>query len=166
MTQVYFRCSNPREVLVDRCGAAVDYLAEVRDHAACVQGDLSSVCVDRTQLEAALLNLVINARDAMPNGGKITVAAAEEIVLPGSKDDACVKRRVHLSVNDTGSGMSEMVLRRAAEPFFSTKEIGKGTGLGLSLACAVTRQLGGHFSIASQVGVGTTIDLWLPVPDG
>jgi signal transduction histidine kinase len=128
--------------------------------------DLPFVCADRNQLEAALLNLVINARDAMPEGGKITIAAAEEIFLPGSEDDAGAKRMVHLSVNDTGCGMNEMTLRRAVEPFFSTKEIGIGTGLGLSMACAVTRQLGGHFSIASQVGIGTTIDLWLPVPDG
>jgi signal transduction histidine kinase len=128
--------------------------------------DLPFVCADRNQLEAALLNLVINARDAMPEGGKITIAAAEEIFLPDREDDAGAKRMVHLSVNDTGCGMNDMTLRRAVEPFFSTKEIGIGTGLGLSMAYAVTRQLGGHFSMASQVGIGTTIDLWLPVPDG
>jgi signal transduction histidine kinase len=131
-----------------------------------LQNDLPTICADRSQLEAVLLNLVINARDAMPDGGKITIAAAEKMFLPGTEDDTDAKRMVHLSVNDTGCGMNGVTLRRAVEPFFSTKEIGKGIGLGLSMASAVTRQLGGHFSIASQIDIGTTIDLWLPAPDG
>jgi len=131
-----------------------------------LQNDLPTICADRSQLEAVLLNLVINARDAMPDGGKITITAAEQIFLPGTEDDADAKRMVHLSVNDTGCGMNEVTLRRAVEPFFSSKEIGKEPGLGLSMASAITRQLGGHFSMASQIDIGTTIDLWLPAPDG
>jgi signal transduction histidine kinase len=131
-----------------------------------LQDDLPLAYADRYQLEAVLLNLVINARDAMPEGGRITIAAAEETLLFIGDDGAGARSMVHLSVNGTGCGMDESTLCRAVEPFFTTKEIGKGTGLGLSIACAVTKQFGGHFSITSRAGIGTTIDLWLPAPGG
>jgi signal transduction histidine kinase len=131
-----------------------------------LQDNLPLAYADRGQLGVVLLNLVVNARDAMPEGGRITIAAAEETLLCGGNDDAGAKNMVHLSVNDTGCGMDESTLRRAVEPFFSAREIGKGAGLGLSIACAVTRQFGGHFSITSRVGIGTTIDLWLPASGG
>jgi signal transduction histidine kinase len=126
--------------------------------------DLPTVTIDRDRLETALLNLVINARDAMPDGGKITVAVAQEVFLSAS-DAGQGRRMLRLSVTDTGTGMDKLTLRRAAEPFFSTKDTGTGTGLGLPLVCAIVKQLDGHFSMTSKVGIGTTIDLWLPVAE-
>jgi signal transduction histidine kinase len=114
-------------------------------------------------MEAALLNLVINARDAMPDGGTVTIAATEEIFLPGSGFGQRMRNVVRLSVRDTGTGMDENTLRRAHEPFFSTKETGKGTGLGLSIVRDLVEQSGGEFAINSRLGVGSTVDLWLPI---
>jgi signal transduction histidine kinase len=120
---------------------------------------------DPSQLEDALLNLAINARDAMPEGGTLTIttanihlderqAALQAEVLPGDY--------VTLSVTDTGVGMPPEVIERAIEPFFTTKEPGKGTGLGLSMIYGFAKQSGGHLSIYSEVGVGTTVRLYLP----
>jgi len=127
--------------------------------------DLPQAMIDRDQIETALLNLIINARDAMPDGGKIIVSAAHEIFMPA--DGGCLQAQpmLRLSVNDTGFGMDSKTLERAIDPFFSTKEIGKGTGLGLPLVCATVKQLGGHFSITSKVGFGTSVELWLPVAE-
>ncbi len=116
---------------------------------------------DANQLETAILNLVVNARDAMPEGGAITMSAAEatpprELALPPA-------RYIRLSVADTGSGMDDATLGRAAEPFFTTKGIGKGTGLGLSMVHGLAEQSGGRLSLASRPGEGTTVVLWLPV---
>ena len=120
---------------------------------------------DPSQLEDALLNLAINARDAMPEGGTLTIttanvhlderqAALQAEVQPGDY--------VTLSVTDTGVGMPPEVIERAIEPFFTTKELGKGTGLGLSMIYGFAKQSGGHLSIYSEVGVGTTVRLYLP----
>jgi signal transduction histidine kinase len=124
---------------------------------------LPPIFVDRNSMEAALLNLVINARDAMPDGGTVTIAATEEIFLPGSGFGQRMRNMVRLSVRDTGTGMDENTLRRAHEPFFSTKETGKGTGLGLSIVRDLVEQSGGEFAITSRLGIGSTVDLWLPV---
>jgi signal transduction histidine kinase len=124
---------------------------------------LPPIFVDRNSMEAALLNLVINARDAMPDGGTVTIAATEEIFLPGSGFGQRMRNVVRLSVRDTGTGMDENTLRRAHEPFFSTKETGKGTGLGLSIVRDLVEQSGGEFAINSRLGVGSTVDLWLPI---
>ena len=116
---------------------------------------------DANQLELAILNLAINARDAMPDGGRIYIAVTEyqtkgEVALgPG--------RYLKLSVADTGSGMSPEVLKRAIEPFFSTKQVGKGTGLGLSMVHGLAVQLGGTLQLTSTVGKGTCATLVLPV---
>ncbi len=122
------------------------------------------VLVDAPQLENALLNLCINARDAMPDGGELTIslhnrsldsAAALPLDLPPG-DYVC------LSVQDTGTGMTDEVMSKVFEPFFTTKPIGQGTGLGLSMIYGFTRQSGGHVRIDSEVGVGTTMALYLP----
>jgi len=122
---------------------------------------LPMILIDRNQLELALLNLFVNARDAMEYGGCVTVAAAvaEEgwpVSLKGGP-------YLCISVSDTGEGMDEATLSRAAEPFFTTKGIGKGTGLGLSMVHGLAAQSGGILQIFSGKGSGTTVSLWLPV---
>nr|WP_255692316.1 PAS domain-containing protein [Luteimonas sp. XNQY3] len=115
---------------------------------------------DPNQLEMAILNLSMNARDAMPDGGTLTLSARNAHV---SDDDRIAPGcYVVVSVADTGFGMDEQTRHRAIEPFFSTKGIGKGTGLGLSMAHGLVSQLGGHLTIDSTPGTGTTIHLWLP----
>jgi PAS domain S-box-containing protein len=118
---------------------------------------------DPNQLEMALLNLCVNARDAMPNGGKLTISASSEQVGPGHRSRLATGEYIRLSVADTGSGMDATTLARAIEPFFSTKGVGKGTGLGLSMAHGLASQLGGALTIDSQEGLGTNIELWLPL---
>ncbi|MFP6749705.1 MAG: ATP-binding protein, partial [Alphaproteobacteria bacterium] len=120
---------------------------------------------DPGQLENALLNLALNARDAMPGGGVITLLA-DNIRLDGqaaaSHEDVVPGDYVVLSVADTGGGMTEEVISHAFEPFFTTKDIGEGTGLGLSMVYGFARQSGGFAEIESEIGVGTTMRLYLP----
>jgi CheY-like chemotaxis protein len=117
--------------------------------------------VDANQLELAILNLAINARDAMPDGGSIEIKVAEY----QATDDPALQsgRYLKLLVIDTGMGMSAEILKRAVEPFFSSKPLGKGTGLGLSMVHGLTVQLGGALQLSSVVGKGTTATLVLPV---
>ncbi|NJC43167.1 UNVERIFIED_ORG: PAS domain S-box-containing protein [Xanthomonas campestris] len=126
------------------------------------------VLVDAPQLENALLNLCINARDAMPDGGELTIAVANRVLDAGAAQqlDLPIGEYVCLSVQDTGTGMSAEVMSKVFEPFFTTKPIGQGTGLGLSMIYGFTRQSGGHVRIDSEVGVGTTMALYLPRFDG
>ena len=125
---------------------------------------LAAAHVDPNQLELAILNLAINARDAMPNGGTVTVSVAER-VLETDADDLAAGRYLCISVADEGKGMDEETLRRAAEPFYSTKGIGKGTGLGLSMVHGLAAQSGGALRIDSAVGKGTRAEIWLPATD-
>lgn len=125
---------------------------------------LWAVLVDPPQLENALLNLCINARDAMPGGGRITIATGNKWL-----DDRVARERdmspgqyISLSVSDTGTGMPPEVIARAFEPFFTTKPVGEGTGLGLSMIYGFVRQSGGQVRIYSELGQGTTICLYLP----
>jgi signal transduction histidine kinase len=124
--------------------------------------DLPPVRIDRNQLELALLNLALNARDAMPNGGQLLIEArtADQSHLP---DKLASGSYVHLSVVDTGVGMDAETLKRASEPFFSTKPTGKGSGLGLSMVHGLMLQSGGAMHIASRPNEGTSVSLWLPV---
>jgi PAS domain S-box-containing protein len=119
---------------------------------------------DLAQLEAALLNLTLNARDAMPAGGTITIEAHEES-LPQADTGPAAGRYVCLSVSDTGHGMDEATLTRALEPFFTTKGVGKGTGLGLSMVHGLAEQSGGKLRLTSQAGQGTTVDILLPLAE-
>jgi CheY-like chemotaxis protein len=117
--------------------------------------------VDTTQVELVLLNLAINARDAMPNGGRLTIRTAN---VRRSQAPGCVPPGdyVLISVADTGEGMTAEVLSKAVEPFFTTKEVGKGSGLGLSMVHGVATQSGGGLLIDSNVGRGTTVSVYLP----
>src|SRR6476661_3000537 len=125
--------------------------------------DLPAVLIDANQLELALLNLAVNARDAMPDGGLLIFSAAE---ADGSDKDAPMELKpgqyLRFSVVDTGRGMDEATLARAAEPFFTTKGVGKGTGLGLSMVQGLAAQSGGGLHLANEPGKGARIDLWLP----
>jgi PAS domain S-box-containing protein len=116
------------------------------------------VLADRAQLELALMNLVVNARDAMPDGGLITLCADEV-------EDERGRKHVRLAVIDEGTGMDAETLSHAADPFFTTKGIGKGTGLGLPMVQGMVEQCGGRFRIESQVGQGTRVEVWLPVTE-
>lgn len=125
---------------------------------------LPAVLVDSNQLELALLNLALNARDAMPEGGTFTVAANVELgVMPNTQPRLTAGDYVRIRVTDTGVGMDEATLAKATEPFFTTKGPGKGTGLGLSMVHGLAAQSGGLLRIESTPGVGTTMELWLPI---
>lgn len=123
---------------------------------------LPTATADPNQIEMALLNLAVNARDAMPTGGVLRLSATAETVATNEAPVASGDY-IRLSVADTGVGMDSATQARAVEPFFSTKGVGKGTGLGLSMAHGLASQLGGALTIKSQLGVGTNIELWLPV---
>ncbi len=130
-----------------------------------LQAGLWPVSSDENQLESALLNLVINARDAMPDGGTLLLETRNTELRQGEVGDLAAGRYVSLGLTDTGCGMSAKVLASVFEPFFTTKPIGQGTGLGLSMVYGFTRQAGGHIQIASEPGVGTQVSLYLPVFD-
>jgi PAS domain S-box-containing protein len=123
---------------------------------------LPQVSADANQVELALLNLSVNARDAMPDGGTIHLTL-REAEAAGETGSLAPGRYVVLSVIDEGMGMDEETLQKAVEPFFSTKELGKGTGLGLSMVHGLALQLGGRLHLASTPGKGTTAELWIPV---
>ncbi|MDP2356235.1 MAG: PAS domain S-box protein [Beijerinckiaceae bacterium] len=127
-----------------------------------VPPDLPPAKADPNQLEMAILNLSVNARDAMPRGGRITITARLE-EIEGALGKLKAGHYIRLSVADTGVGMDEKTLSRAVEPFYSTKGIGKGTGLGLSMVHGLALQLGGALELWSMPGSGTKVDLWVPV---
>lgn len=122
------------------------------------------VLADANQLEMAILNLSVNARDAIGDRGDIIIAT-REVTVTNDDGDLSAGDYVCISVTDTGSGMDEETLRRATEPFFTTKGVGKGTGLGLSMVHGLAEQSGGRFLLKSKVGEGTTAELWLPVAE-
>jgi len=125
-----------------------------------VSEDLRLAIADRNQLELALLNLAVNARDAMPDNGQLTIAARN--ARPPAGSGLADGDYVHLSVTDTGTGMDARTLSRATEPFFSTKGPDRGTGLGLAMVRGLLDQLGGALILESAPGHGTTANLWLP----
>jgi len=134
--------------------------------------DLWHAMIDPPQLESAVLNLCINARDAMPAGGRLTIATRNVELNPGQHqaghgqagagDEPAPGRYVMIEVVDTGTGMSADVVARAFEPFFTTKEVGQGSGLGLSMVYGFMKQSGGHVSINSMPGLGTAIRMYVP----
>jgi PAS domain S-box-containing protein len=149
---------NIGEMLRRTLGAQIEIDSVLADN-------LWAVNVDRAQLESALVNLCINARDAMPHGGRLLIETtnverdediAAQSLAPSSAS------YVMLTVTDTGSGIAPELLNKVFEPFFTTKEVGKGTGLGLSMVYGFIKQSGGHVSVYSEIGVGTTIKLYFP----
>jgi signal transduction histidine kinase/CheY-like chemotaxis protein len=124
-----------------------------------------AVNIDPNQLEMAVLNLAVNARDAMPAGGALTIALDHQLVAAGGDLALAPGAYVRLSVQDNGEGMDSATLARAVEPFFSTKGTGKGTGLGLSMVHGLANQSGGAFRLESRLDLGTKAELWLPVAD-
>jgi PAS domain S-box-containing protein len=126
-----------------------------------VDEDLWPAFADQAQLELALINLIINARDAMPAGGTVTISAQNRA---GGADDVpgLIGDYVKIAVHDTGTGIAPEVIEKVMEPFFTTKEMGKGSGLGLSMVYGFAKQSNGAFRIESEVGKGTAAELWLP----
>jgi signal transduction histidine kinase/CheY-like chemotaxis protein len=128
-----------------------------------LERQLWQATADPTQIESVILNLAVNARDAMPEGGRLTIATSN--VPHGDKSkpvELAVGDYVSVSVRDTGTGMTDEVLRKAFEPFFTTKPVGSGTGLGLSQVYGIAKQTGGTVSIDTKVGSGTTVTVYLP----
>jgi len=158
------RACEPAKLLEDLGAMLRRTLGEsVQLEIACTTG-IAPVFADPGQLEAALVNLALNSRDAMPRGGRLTITANEQYVPPGEGRDALAAGDyVVFTVRDTGLGMPPEILARAFEPFFTTKEHGKGSGLGLSMVYGFVTQSGGQLSVESQLGYGTTITLHLPV---
>ena len=148
------------EGMVGLIGSTLGPTIDVRVN---IDPDLPPAKADPNQLEMALLNLAVNARDAMPDGGELTIQAKRESVSQGHASSLNAGDYVLLRVVDTGVGMDEETRQRAIEPFFSTKGIGKGTGLGLSMVHGLVAQLGGGLTIDSAPSKGTTIALWLPI---
>ena len=128
-----------------------------------VRADLPAVRTDANQLETALLNLAVNARDAMPDGGVIVIDGYEQEIAADSPTGLKPSRYACLSVADSGQGMDKQTLLHATEPFFTTKGAGKGTGLGLSMVHGLAEQSGGKLRIQSELGRGATVEIWLPV---
>ena len=124
--------------------------------------DLWTVEADPHQLENVILNLAVNARDAMPDGGALTIEAKNVTIGAGQSPDVPAGAYVTVAVRDNGIGMAPETVQRVFDPFFTTKEVGKGTGLGLSMVYGFAKQSGGHIRIDSALGVGTTVTLYLP----
>ena len=124
---------------------------------------LPPVQADQNQLELALLNLTVNARDASAKGGTVRISARDELIKAGHPVGLAAGRYVCLTVTDRGEGMDPETLARATEPFFTTKGVGKGTGLGLPMVHGMAEQSGGRFLLKSAPGEGTTAEIWLPV---
>jgi len=150
------------DILRRTLGAKIDVRLELEDA-------LPAAKADPGMLDTALLNLAVNARDAMPDGGRLTLSASRVNApsRPATRGEQLVAGDyVCIAVTDTGSGMTPEVLAHAFEPFFTTKESGKGSGLGLSLVYGFAKQSGGHIDVQSTPGTGTSIALYLPVDDG
>jgi PAS domain S-box-containing protein len=154
---------NPRHMLDDLVPILGRTLGEaIAIHVDCA-ADLPDVFVDAAELDTAILNLALNARDAMPRGGSLQISARSEAVKESeATEDLAAGVYVVIGVRDTGMGMTPDVLARAFEPFFTTKESGRGSGLGLSMVYGFVKQSGGHLTADSRLGYGTFVELYLP----
>jgi nitrogen-specific signal transduction histidine kinase len=146
--------------IVDMLGGSLGAAVVLRTD---LPASLPAIRTDPVQLETAILNLVVNARDAMPSGGQIAIRASEETA--GHGGDVPPGRYVRVAVIDDGEGMDDNTLQQAATPFFTTKGVGKGTGLGLSMVQGLAAQSGGRLVLKSRLGEGTTAELWFPVAE-
>ena len=160
------RTTDVRALLEDMRGLITRSVGPMIDVIIVASNEAPPVTIDPNQLEMALLNLAVNARDAMPGGGAVTIALDQAVPSTAGEMGLRPGRYVRLSVRDAGQGMDAATLARAVEPFFSTKGVGKGTGLGLSMVHGLADQSGGRFVLKSEPGAGTTAELWLPVADG
>jgi len=157
------RACDPSKLLVDLGTMLRRTLGELVQLQIDCPATVSPVFADPGQLEAALVNLALNARDAMPRGGPLAISATTRRVADDeATDDLKAGEYVSFKVRDSGLGMTADVLARAFEPFFTTKQQGKGSGLGLSMVYGFVKQSGGHLSVESQLGYGTSIELHLP----
>jgi signal transduction histidine kinase len=158
----------PDQVLRDITGLLRRTLGETIRIETQLAPDLWKACLDLNQLENALLNLAVNARDAMPAGGQLTIAAQNAVLDEAAAGEigATQGRYVMIAVGDSGMGMTPDVVVRACEPFFTTKPIGAGTGLGLSMVYGFVRQSKGGLRIESELGHGTTVRLYFPAAEG
>ncbi|HUH84339.1 MAG TPA: response regulator [Stellaceae bacterium] len=156
---VALRIGGMAELLQRSLGPGIEIEMQFRD-------DLAAVRVDPNQLELAILNLALNARDAMPQGGRLAIGASRVALEGGRIQGLAPGNYICIAVSDTGVGMDDTTLKRAPEPFFTTKGVGKGTGLGLSMVYGLAAQSGGVARIFSRPGSGTTIELWLPLAEG
>lgn len=147
-----------RDLVQRSLGPTIEVIVEIPE-------GLPNILIDPHQLELGVLNLAVNARDAIAERGFLKISACAEVVSdsPGMGPAPAPGCYVRLTVSDNGSGMSEEVLQRCVEPFYSTKGVGKGTGLGLSMVQGLALQSGGGFDIRSTPGLGTRVDIWLPV---
>jgi nitrogen-specific signal transduction histidine kinase len=154
---------NLRDVMAGFDGLLQPALGERHALRYAIADELWNIVVDVGQLENVLINLVINARDAMAGGGEVVIALSNQVVPAGfARTDLPAGSYVRLSVSDTGCGMDEQVSALAFEPFFTTKPVGQGTGLGLSMAYGFVKQSDGHIGIDSAPGVGTTVQIHFP----
>ncbi|HEY0712760.1 MAG TPA: ATP-binding protein, partial [Polyangia bacterium] len=150
-------------VIVRELEAIVRRLVGERVKVALALADnVGAIRVDRGQLEQILLNLTVNARDAMPEGGELMIRTANVTLDEGVGPEGISGPQVLVSVTDTGAGMAPEVKARIFEPFFTTKDVGKGTGLGLSVVYGIVKQSGGAINVQSEPGKGTTFDLYFP----
>ena len=147
------------DLIASTTGPQIEVVVDVAE-------DLPAATADPNQLEMAILNLSVNARDAMMSGGTLRISAVAEAIEPGHRTALEPGPYIRLSVADTGAGMDAATVAKAIEPFFSTKGVGKGTGLGLSMVHGLAAQLGGALKISSQPGIGTDVEVWLPVNAG
>jgi PAS domain S-box-containing protein len=156
---------NVETLLADMMALLSRTIGENIEISTVIPPDLWTTTIDPHQLENAILNLAVNARDAMPNGGKLIIECANKVFDNDYVEqnlEALPGQYVTIAVTDTGTGMSKDILERVLEPFFTTKPVGKGSGLGLSMVHGFAKQSGGHLKIYSEPGHGTTINLHLP----
>ncbi len=153
---------NPNELVTDVTVLLKRTLGENVTVETDLAAELPAINVDPGQLENALINLAVNARDAMPGGGKVLFTTNVQRASDVDEDVAEGQDYVRISVSDNGSGMPSDMVAKVFEPFFTTKEVGKGTGLGLSMVYGFVKQTGGHIDLTSEMGEGTTIDLYFP----
>ena len=149
------RVDSVRDMLAPSLRGNIELICDIEDK-------IWPVEVDLGELELALVNIAVNARDAMPDGGNITLTARNMVLKPGSAAGALEGDFVALAIIDTGSGMSQDVLARVFEPFYTTKPVGKGTGLGLSQVHGFASQSGGAATVSSEVGKGTVVTIYMP----